>query len=111
MRTLLVSLAACLVVLLASAPRAHAQGAHESTITIAPDGVVSIGVVDCDVHVVGSARKDVKVSGASSDVRISGEGDHVSISVRPGGASTLDVAVPAGVHLDVHGIQASIRVH
>lgn len=111
MRAFLWSLAACLSLLLARAPLARAQVPHESTISIAPDGVVTIGVVDCEVHVVGSARKDVKVTAQSADVRVTGEGDHVSISVRPGSASTLDVAVPAGVHLEVHGIQSSVAVH
>jgi DUF4097 and DUF4098 domain-containing protein YvlB len=110
MRAFLCSLAAFLFVLLTQAPLARAQAPHESTISIAPDGVVSIGVVDCDVHVVGSARKDVKVT-ALADVRVTGEGDRVSIGVHPGSASTIDVAVPAGVHLDVHGIQSNVTVH
>lgn len=111
MRSFVCSIAVLLFVLLAWAPSARAQAPHESTISIAPDGVVSIGVVDCNVHVVGSARKDVKVTSSSSDVRVSGDGDHVSIRVRPGNASTIDVAVPSGVHLDVHGIEASVTVH
>jgi len=111
MRPFLCSIAVLVLVLLAWVPVARAQAPQESTISIAPDGVVSIGVVDCNVHVVGSARKDVKVTAASNDVRVSGDGDHVSIRVRPGGASTIDVAVPTGVHLDVHGIESSVAVH
>jgi DUF4097 and DUF4098 domain-containing protein YvlB len=111
MRPFLCSIAVIVLVLLARAPVARAQAPQESTISISPDGVVSIGVVDCNVHVVGSARKDVKVTASSNDVRVSGDGDHVSIRVRPGGSSTIDVAVPAGVHLDVHGIEANVTVH
>lgn len=111
MRPFLCSFFLCLAVLLSWAPLARAQGPHESTISIAPDGVVSIGAVDCDVHVVGSARKDVKLTASSSEVKLTGEGDRVSISVRPGSVSRIDVAVPAGVHLDVRGIQSSVTVH
>lgn len=111
MRPFLCAIAVLVLVLLAWAPAARAQAPHESTISIAPDGIVSIGVVDCNVHVVGSARKDVKVTSSSSDVHVSGDGDHVSIHVRPGSASTIDVAVPSGVHLDVHGIEATISIH
>ncbi|HTQ43469.1 MAG TPA: DUF4097 family beta strand repeat-containing protein [Polyangiaceae bacterium] len=111
MRTFLCSIAVLVFVLLAWAPMARAQATHDSTISIAPDGVVSIGVVDCNVHVVGSARKDVKVTSSSGDVRVSGDGDHVSVHVRPGAASEIDVAVPAGVHLEVRGIEATITVH
>ncbi|HEX8794885.1 MAG TPA: DUF4097 family beta strand repeat-containing protein [Polyangiaceae bacterium] len=110
MRPFLCSIAATLLLLFAWVPVAWAQP-QESTISIAPDGIVSIGVVDCNVHVVGSTRKDVKVTANTSDVRVSGDGDHVSIHVHPGGASTIDVAVPSGVHLDVHGIEATISVH
>lgn len=111
MRSMFCSITVVLVVLFGWIPLARAQAPHESTISIAPDGVVSIGVVDCNVHVVGSARKDVKVTASSADVRVSGDGDHVSIRVRPGSAQTLDVAVPAGVHLDVHGIEATVSIH
>jgi hypothetical protein len=111
MRPFLCSIAVLVLVLLAWAPLARAQTPHESTISIAPDGMVSIGVVDCNVHVMGSARKDLKVTSSSQDVRVSGDGDHVSIRVRPGAASTIDVAVPTGVHLDVHGIEANVTVH
>jgi DUF4097 and DUF4098 domain-containing protein YvlB len=111
MRSFLGSIAVLALVLFAWVPLARAQASHESTISIAPDGIVSIRVADCNVHVVGSARKDVKVTPASSDVRVSGDGDRVAIRVRPGGASTIDVAVPAGVHLDVHGIEATVTVH
>lgn len=111
MRPILSSIAALLLVLLARTPAAHAQGPHESTMSIAPDGVVSVSVVDSNVHVVGSTRKDLKVTASSDDVRVTGDGDHVSIRVRPGSGGTIDVAVPAGVHLDVHGIDASVAVH
>jgi DUF4097 and DUF4098 domain-containing protein YvlB len=112
MRSFLCSVAMLVLVLLTWAPMARAQTSpHESTISIAPDGVVSIGVVDCNVHVVGSVRKDVKVTASSNDVRVSGDGNQVAIRVRPGGASTIDVAMPAGVHLDVHGIESSVAVH
>jgi DUF4097 and DUF4098 domain-containing protein YvlB len=112
MRSFLCSVAALVLVLLAWAPTARAQTTpHETTLSVAPDGVVSIGVVDCNVHVVGSARKDLKVTASTDDVRITGDGNQVSIRVRPGAASTIDVAVPAGVHLDVHGIEASVSVH
>jgi len=111
MRALLCSIAAFLVVLLAAAPRALAQTSNESTLTIAPDGVVSIHVVDCNVHVVGSTRRDVKVTAPSNEVRVTGDGSHVSITVRPGGAPSMDVAVPSGVHLEVHGVEAGITIH
>src|SRR5579883_2719861 len=111
MRSFFCSIAVLVLLLFGLAPLARAQAPHESTISIAPDGVVSIGVVDCNVHVVGSARKDVKVTSSSTDVRVSGDGDHVSIHVRPGSSSTIDVAVPSAVHLDVHGIESSVSVH
>jgi DUF4097 and DUF4098 domain-containing protein YvlB len=110
MRPSLWTLAALLLVLLAPS-RALGQSNGDSTLTIAPDGVVSIHVVDCKVHVVGSARRDVKVTATSSDVRVTGDGSHVSITVRPGGTPSMDVAVPSGVHLEVRGVDGGITIH
>ncbi len=110
MRASFWTLAALLLVLLAPS-RALGQTSGDSTLTIAPDGVVSIHVVDCKVHVVGSTRRDVKVTSTSGKVRVTGDGSHVSITVRPGGAPSMDVAVPSGVHLEVRGVDGGIAVH
>jgi DUF4097 and DUF4098 domain-containing protein YvlB len=97
--------------LLVSAPVARAQAVHESTVSAAPDALVTIGVVDCNVRVVGSTRRDVKVSTTSDDVKVTSDGSHVSITVRPGSASSIEVAVPSTVRVDVHGVGASASVH
>jgi hypothetical protein len=110
MRPFFLHLAALIVVLLAGAPFAHAQSVHESTVSAAPDALVTIHVVDCQVHVVGAARRDVKVSSTAEDTKVTSDGSHVSIEVRPGSAATLDVAVPSGVRIEVHAVNASASV-
>jgi hypothetical protein len=114
MRRLFVHVLALLVVLLARVPLAAAQGTpgtRESTVSAAPDALVTVHVVDCQVRVVGSARRDVKVSAAGDDVRVTSDGSRVSIDVRPGATSSLDVAVPSGAHVDVHAVNASVSVN
>jgi hypothetical protein len=94
----------------AFAPPAHAEGAtHESSVTAAPDALVTVRVTDCTVRVVGSARRDVHVSGTSEDVRTTSDGTHVQVDVHPGPGS-LQIDVPAGAHVEVHGVGASVSV-
>jgi DUF4097 and DUF4098 domain-containing protein YvlB len=111
MRRSLVRLATLAVLLLARAPLAHAQAAHESTVSAAPDALVTIHAVDCQVRVVGSTRRDVKVSSTGDDVKVTSDGGRVSIEVRPGSATAIDVAVPSGAHVDVHDVNAGASVH
>jgi DUF4097 and DUF4098 domain-containing protein YvlB len=110
MRAVLVPVAV-LSMLLARTSVVRAQGVHESTVTAAPDALVSIRAVDGNVRVVGSARHDVKVSSTSDDVRVTSDGGHVSIVVRPGSSPSIEVAVPSTVRVDVHGtgVSASVR--
>jgi hypothetical protein len=111
MRLLLARLAALVAMALVCAcpASAYAQGTRESTLTAAPDALVTVRVTDCDVHVVGSARRDVRVSGTSPDVRTTSDGAHVTIDVHPGPGS-LEIAVPSTVRIEVHGVGANVSV-
>jgi DUF4097 and DUF4098 domain-containing protein YvlB len=110
MRRLSFHLATLIVLLLAGAPLAYAQGVHESTVSAAPDALVTIRVVDTQVRVVGAARRDVKVSTTADDMKVTSDGSRVSIEVRPGSGASLDVAVPSGARVEVHDVNASASV-
>jgi hypothetical protein len=105
---LLAAALAALVVALAVPRPAWAQ-THESTVSAAPDALVTVRVTDCSIKVVGSTRRDVRVSGTSEDIRTTSDGAHVRIDVQPGPGS-LEIDVPSTVHVEVHGVGAGISI-
>jgi hypothetical protein len=83
----------------------------DSTISVAPDVFVSISDVSGAVHVVGSSRREVKVSASDGvSVTTSDNGTRVSISVHASQNDAFDVTVPATAHVEVHALSGDVSV-
>jgi hypothetical protein len=107
----LLGLLLCALTLVLGAHPARADDTHDSILSTPADVFVSVQSVTGSVHVLGTARREVKVHMADGVSMTSSDGGaHVSISVRPGGPDPVEVSVPAAARVEVHAISADVSV-
>jgi DUF4097 and DUF4098 domain-containing protein YvlB len=101
-----------LVLVLANGRAAWADPPHESTVTATADATVRIHVLSGTLRVVGWDRREVRVTGSPDllTVTTSNGGAEVSITGPRLDATTLEVSVPSGAHVEARTMSASITV-
>ena len=109
---------AVLILALAAAP-ASAQMKVDQRRTAEPDGLVEIHNVAGSIHVVGSDKNEVVVTGSlgarAEGLQFEGGAHRTEISVETRGnphgvKSDLTIQVPAGSRLEIEGFASAIRI-